>query len=98
LIASLNPLSVYIYKEGIARFCTERYRPPTRANLDRRFSHLTNTAVNVCNQAASTTFTQLASDVFVAKRKGSGFVAKDKGRRAADDRGALFADNRFGHK
>jgi hypothetical protein len=63
LIGSLNPLSAYIYTEGIARFCTEKYQAPARGNFDRRFGHLTNTAVNICNRSASTNFTQFASEV-----------------------------------
>jgi hypothetical protein len=45
-ISSLKPLTVFIYKEGIARFCTSTYLVPTRENLENKFVHLTNTAVN----------------------------------------------------
>ena len=63
LIATLKPFTAYIYHEGIARFCTEKYQPPNRTNLENRFSHLTNTAVNVTNKTAHNDFTQLASEV-----------------------------------
>ena len=49
LVASLDPLTIFIYKEGIARFCTDKYYPPTKNNKDHKYSHLTNTAINVEN-------------------------------------------------
>lgn len=70
LIASLQPFSVFIYNEGIARFCTQKYKPPNRNNLDDKFSHLTNTAVNVENKEACNDFTQLASTVLEKIAKG----------------------------
>ena len=41
-----NPLRVYIHHEGIARFCTEPYKKPTRNNMENLFMHLTNYAIN----------------------------------------------------
>lgn len=43
LITSFHPLTVYIYREGLARFSTERY---DLANLENKFSHLTNSSIN----------------------------------------------------
>jgi hypothetical protein len=63
LIATLEPLTVYLYNEGLARFCTRRYAPPTRDTLDDRFCHLTNTAVNVANPASSRPILELATSV-----------------------------------
>ena len=71
LIASLEPLTVFIYKEGIARFCTEVYEPPSKANRDKKFMHLTNTAINIENSdEPPSAFTKLASEVLgdIAKR------------------------------
>jgi hypothetical protein len=66
LISDLQPLDCFVYREGIARFCTKKYRYPTRLNLSERFTHLTNTAVNVENSnAENTDFTRLASEVLV---------------------------------
>jgi len=45
-VTSMNPLRVYIYKEGLVRFATERY---TKADLDNPFIHLTNYSVNKKN-------------------------------------------------
>jgi len=52
LIANMRPLSVFIFRDGIARFCTKRYRPPKRENLRERFRYITNTAINVENGAS----------------------------------------------
>jgi len=46
LLAGCDPLRVYIYKEGLARFATEEYFPPTRDNIDNICMHLTNYAIN----------------------------------------------------
>ncbi|OHT02886.1 Tubulin-tyrosine ligase family protein [Tritrichomonas foetus] len=60
LICSLDPLSIYIYRGGVARFCTES------AEGDSRFSVLTNTAVNCKNPNLDNTdkMTRMISDVF----------------------------------
>jgi hypothetical protein len=64
LITDLQPLTFYIYKDGIARFCTKKYHRPTRHNLSDRFSHITNTAINIENSTAENdNFTRPASDV-----------------------------------
>ncbi|KAF2896088.1 hypothetical protein ILUMI_10086 [Ignelater luminosus] len=46
LITSCDPLRIYIYKEGLARFATSRYKEPTGVNITNVFMHLTNYAVN----------------------------------------------------
>ena len=51
-IISINPLRIYIYDEGLARFATCQYRDvgnDTRAN---RFMHLTNYSINKFNKKA----------------------------------------------
>jgi hypothetical protein len=63
LISSLEPFSAFIYKEGIARFCTQPYIVPTKSNLDHPFSHLTNTAINKQTEANPEEFTKPASEV-----------------------------------
>lgn len=64
LVASLDPLTIFVYKEGIARFCTEPYSPPSKQNKNRQFCHLTNTAVNKMSKKNPEDFTKLASEVF----------------------------------
>uniref|UniRef100_A0A0A9WX28 Tubulin polyglutamylase TTLL6 n=1 Tax=Lygus hesperus TaxID=30085 RepID=A0A0A9WX28_LYGHE len=45
LVASCNPLRVYVYDEGLARFATRKYEP-TGNNLHLKYMHLTNYSVN----------------------------------------------------
>jgi hypothetical protein len=63
LISTLHPLTVYIYNEGLARFCTHPYAPPTRETLEDRYCHLTNTAVNVTNPGNSRPILELATTI-----------------------------------
>mmetsp|Transcript_33557 Transcript_33557/g.40546 ORF Transcript_33557/g.40546 Transcript_33557/m.40546 type:complete len:967 (+) Transcript_33557:117-3017(+) len=49
LVVSCDPLRVFIYEEGLARFCTEKYCPPTEDNLEQVCMHLTNYALNKHN-------------------------------------------------
>lgn len=49
LVTSVDPLRVYIHKEGMARFCTEAYQDPRQENLDHCYSHLTNYSLNKQN-------------------------------------------------
>ena len=46
LVTGVNPLRCYIYKEGLARFATEDYKPPMGSNLNNLCMHLTNYAIN----------------------------------------------------
>ena len=46
LVTSFDPLRIYIYDEGLARFACETYNPNNKAN---RFCHLTNYSVNKKN-------------------------------------------------
>ncbi|EAY06896.1 Tubulin-tyrosine ligase family protein [Trichomonas vaginalis G3] len=63
LVASLDSLTVFVYKEGIARFCTEPYSPPSKQNKNHQFCHLTNTAVNKMSNKNPEDFTRLATEV-----------------------------------
>ncbi|XP_077441860.1 tubulin polyglutamylase TTLL11 [Vanacampus margaritifer] len=47
LLKSLEPLEIYIAKEGLTRFCTEPYKEPSQKNLGHVFMHLTNYSLNV---------------------------------------------------
>lgn len=63
LVASLSPYSVYIYKEGLGRFCTKKYKGPNKSNLDNKFEHISNTAINIENKEANIEYTRLMRDV-----------------------------------
>jgi tubulin polyglutamylase TTLL4 len=45
LVTSFDPLKVYMFKEGLVRFATEKYSTNPK-NLKKRFVHLTNYSVN----------------------------------------------------
>lgn len=46
LVYGVNPLRVYIYDEGLARFATSNYEAPSSNNINNMFMHLTNYAIN----------------------------------------------------
>mmetsp|Transcript_4646 Transcript_4646/g.10920 ORF Transcript_4646/g.10920 Transcript_4646/m.10920 type:complete len:652 (+) Transcript_4646:19-1974(+) len=46
LVTSMRPLTVYLYTDGLARFCTDPYEPPDKENLCDREMHLTNFSIN----------------------------------------------------
>ncbi len=45
-ITSINPLRIYIYEEGLARFATQPYESAYTQNTSNRFVHLTNYSIN----------------------------------------------------
>ncbi len=49
LLAGVDPLKVFIYNEGLARFATEGYIAPSWSNLEEVCMHLTNYAINKDN-------------------------------------------------
>lgn len=46
-VTSFDPLKIYLYKEGIVRFATEKY---VSSDYDRKYVHLTNYSVNKKNK------------------------------------------------
>ncbi|XP_059490184.1 tubulin polyglutamylase TTLL6-like [Neocloeon triangulifer] len=46
LITTCDPLRLYLYNEGIARFATQKYEVPGNNNLHNVFMHLTNYSIN----------------------------------------------------
>lgn len=47
IITSFDPLRVYMFKEGLARFASEKY---SHDNPDNKYSHLTNYSINKKNK------------------------------------------------
>ncbi|XP_028664850.1 tubulin polyglutamylase TTLL11 [Erpetoichthys calabaricus] len=47
LLKALEPLEIYVSREGLSRFCTEPYQEPNAKNLHHVFMHLTNYSLNV---------------------------------------------------
>ena len=48
-ITSINPLRLYVYEEGLARFATCKYSAPVSGNKGNKYVHLTNYSVNKYN-------------------------------------------------
>uniref|UniRef100_A0A0N4Z0S9 Tubulin polyglutamylase TTLL11 n=1 Tax=Parastrongyloides trichosuri TaxID=131310 RepID=A0A0N4Z0S9_PARTI len=46
VLRSINPLSIYVAREGMVRFCTERYKKPMKDKNLNLYSHLTNYSLN----------------------------------------------------
>jgi tubulin polyglutamylase TTLL6/13 len=46
LVYGVDPLRLFVFREGLARFATEEYVGPYRNNLDNLYMHLTNYAIN----------------------------------------------------
>ena len=49
VVTSIDPLRIYVFNEGIARFATEKYS--ATKNLESKFCHLTNYSVNKKNES-----------------------------------------------
>lgn len=50
LMFGVDPLRIFVYQEGLARFATEAYTGPSKSNLDKLYMHLTNYAINKTNK------------------------------------------------
>ncbi|XP_059534045.1 tubulin polyglutamylase TTLL13 isoform X2 [Myotis daubentonii] len=50
LLTSCDPLRIFMYEEGLARFATMPYVEPNHSNLDEVCMHLTNYAINKHNE------------------------------------------------
>jgi len=50
LIASLDPLTIYVHEEGLMRLASERYQHPNAHNKKNLYMHLTNGSLNTKNK------------------------------------------------
>lgn len=50
LITSVDPLRLYLFNDGLARFCTQPYAQPNAKNMDQVYMHLTNYSLNKFNK------------------------------------------------
>lgn len=46
LLYGVDPLRIFLYKEGLCWFATEPYQAPTKKNMNNMFIHLTNYSIN----------------------------------------------------
>jgi hypothetical protein len=70
LIASISPLQIYVYREGIARFCSED------VGIKSDFAQLTNTAVNRGHASGITSILKMLTEVFERLREAGIDVAR----------------------
>lgn len=49
-VSGIDPLRVYMYREGLCRLSTVKYQPPSSQNLSNLCMHLTNYAINKGNK------------------------------------------------
>ena len=49
LLYGVNPLRIFLFKDGLVRLATEQYVKPSDDNIDNLFMHLTNYAINKNN-------------------------------------------------
>lgn len=49
LLYGVNPLRIFLFKDGLVRLATESYLQPNEDNIDNLFMHLTNYAINKNN-------------------------------------------------
>jgi len=70
LVTSCDPLRVYLYEEGLARFCTKPYKAPSEENAADTIMHLTNYAINkkqdnfVCSNDGASGFKRTLTSVW----------------------------------
>lgn len=50
LLMGVNPLRIFLFKDGLVRLATEPYVKPTEDNIGNLFMHLTNYAINKKNK------------------------------------------------
>jgi tubulin polyglutamylase TTLL6/13 len=50
LVYGVDPLRIFVFREGLARFATEPYHAPYKGNMENMFMHLTNYAINKQNE------------------------------------------------
>lgn len=94
-ITSVNPLRIYIYEEGLARFATEKYKDCDHNNV---FAHLTNYSINKFNTEkfitpnGAGTGTDLAESSKWSLTQFREYIVRNKigGINSQDDYDALF--------
>lgn len=50
VVTCFDPLRIYIYREGLVRFASEKYNNEDLVSDEAKFSHLTNYSINKKNQ------------------------------------------------
>jgi tubulin polyglutamylase TTLL6/13 len=90
LIFSVDPLKIYLFKEGLSRFSTEKFKAPAKKNLKNMFMHLTNYAIN-CKNKGKFVFNETLKDPDVGHKRTFTYILKyieenyDNGKEKADE-------------
>eukprot|EP00434_Breviolum_minutum_P010791 symbB.v1.2.009519.t1/scaffold606.1/size182035/9 len=63
LVTNVHPLTVYLYTDGLARFCTDLYEAPEEENLEMREMHLTNFSINWESDAFEASLSRLGGKI-----------------------------------
>lgn len=72
LVYGCDPLRIFVFREGLARFSTEDYAKPTKQNLQNQYMHLTNYAIN--KHSKKFVFNSDADDPTVGHKRSLAFV------------------------
>lgn len=76
-VPSFHPLTIYVYREGLARFGTDKF---SLANLDNPFAHLTNCSLNKLGPGYGTTKEKVGSGMLecssIELMKNTEFIGK----------------------
>ncbi len=51
VITSFDPLRIYVYREGLVRFASQKYQNVDLSSADAKYTHLTNYSINKNNEA-----------------------------------------------
>lgn len=76
LVTSVDPLRVYIYKEGIVWFCSEVFSLENIEDERWQYIHLTNYAINKTNSESKVGVKTLFSDLLLDLKDGGHNVDK----------------------
>jgi len=82
LLSSCNPLKIYLFDDGLARFATETYKSPDMNNMSDMFMHLTNYAIN--KDSPNFVFNTSANDHNVGHKRSIKALFKDLKTRGHD--------------
>ena len=71
LVTSVNPLRIYVYEDGLARFATTKYHAPKdeaqNNNREGKFCHLTNYSLNKYNKSGFVQNTNADDEAYGSK-------------------------------
>lgn len=88
-VTCLDPLRIYMYREGLVRFATELYKPPESQTEQNPYIHLTNYSINKHNKQGLIAPHEMASEAEGTKWSFKAFRSVLRQHQQNDER--LFA-------